>query len=894
MQSSLRVEGLRCEYKTNPLGIDVARPRLSWTLESDCRGEVQRAYQIVVHSDDEPLWDSGRVESDQSTHVVYSGKPLPTATDCRWKVRVWNAAGVVSQWSDPARWTMGLLAPEDWTARWIALPESRSAVPKERPALYLPPCAYFHRQFEIRRAVRRAFVFATAFGLYEVHLNGKKVGDDYFTPGWTDYNKRVYYNTYDVTDSLRSGTNAIGAILAEGWYSGYVGLLLKRLCRMPSGRDRYGNRPHLRVQLRIEYADGVIETLGTNDSWRVATGPHVEADILMGETYDSRLRFPGWSQAGFDDAAWHASHVSHPFKPKTKIEAHPGVPVQETATLEPADTTQLGDGATIFDFGQNFAGRVRLAAAGKDGTKVVLRFAEALRDDGTLMTENLQEARATDSVVLDRTASQVWEPHFTYHGFRYVEVAGCQKELSPDAVTGVVLHSNTPISGSFECSHELVNQLYRNIAWTQRANFFEIPTDCPQRDERLGWTGDAGFYARSATYNADVAAFFTKWLVDLEDSQRRNGAYPNYAPMLYQWSNRDTVNSPAWGDAGVICPYTVYRVYGDTRVIERHYPSMTRFMDYLETIGEGFLGPDRGFGDWLSVGEKTRRDLISTAFWASDAWMMSEMAAAIGREDDSNRFRDLFLQIRETFQRVFVYGDGRLRGNSQTSYALAINLDLLPEELLPSAGQNLVERIEANDGHLSTGFVGLKHLLPALTRIGRLDVAYRILTDTQYPSWGYSIKNGATTIWERWDSWTEEKGFKNHRMNSFCHYALGSVCEWLFDTVAGIDTDGPGFKTILIRPRPGGGLTYVKAAYRSIQGRIAAHWEHQRGVFRLSVEIPPNTTATIEVPTDDKVCEGGGRAEDAKGVSYEGRGKRAAVFRVGSGQYVFESTFQMG
>jgi alpha-L-rhamnosidase len=879
---------LRCEHRVNPLGLDVLHPSLSWALHSDRRAQKQLAYQVLVHADGALLWDSGRVESDRTTHVPYAGQPLTSHLDCRWQVRAWDQDGTATEWSAEARWSMGLLHPADWQADWIGSPDPRPPV-KARPEPFLPPCPYFRRAFTVTQPVKRAVLHATAFGLYEARLNGHKVSSDYFTPGWTDYGKRLYYNTYDVTALLRQGANALGAILAEGWYCGHVGLLLTRVAGMPTGRDRYGDHPFLRLQLRLEHADGSVQTIGTDDSWRVTDGPHREADILMGETYDARRELPGWDLPGYDDSAWQKPVVRRGLKPRTLLQAYPGVTVQQTQTLTPVGRTEPRPGVFVFDMGQNFAGRVRLAVEGPAGTRVVLRFAEMLHANGTLMTENLQQARATDTYILKGAGREVWEPHFTYHGFRHVEVTGYPGTPPLDAVSGVVLHSAMPTAGAFECSQPLVNQLYRNITWTQRANFFDIPTDCPQRDERLGWTGDAALYVRSAAYNADVAAFFTKWLVDLADSQRRNGAFPNYAPMLYQWRG-DNANSPAWGDAGIVCPYTLYRTCADTRLIEQHWEAMTRFMDYQLSVSEGFIGPDRGFGDWLAVGETTRKDLVATACWARNARLMAEMAEALGREGEARSYRDLFATIKEMFGRVFVYGDARLRGNTQTSYALAINLGLLPDEMLPAAGRNLVERIEAKGGHLSAGFVGLEHLLPALTRTGHLEVAYRLLTDTSYPSWGYSIRNGATTIWERWDSWTEEKGFKNSRMNSFCHYAPGSVCAWLFDTVAGIDTEGPGFNKIVIRPRPGGGLTWVKASYHGQHGPIRVHWEVLPEAFRLNVEIPTNTTAAVHIAAaEEDVREGGRPARAAEGVRYQGRADGCAVYQVGSGTYAFEA-----
>lgn len=886
---SLTVTDLRCEYKTDPLGIDVAAPRLSWRLESTQRNRRQLAYQLTVASGEQMLWDTGRVESDRSTHIRYAGKPLTSHQKCRWRVRVWDGDDEASAWSGEAGWTMGLLSPNDWQAEWIASPESAGGRKKKRPDPYLPPCVYFRQEFVTARPIKWAVLYATALGLFEVRLNGHRVGEDYFTPGWTDYHRRVYYHTYDVTSFVRSGANALGAILAEGWYSGYVGVLLQRVAGMPTGRDRYGDTPHLRVHLRLEYDDGTVAEIGTGAKWKTATGPHREADILMGESYDARREMPGWDQPRFDAAGWKGALVRRDLKPETCVEAYPGVPVRAIQTLNGVRRSEPREGVHVFDLGQNFAGRVRLAVEGAAGRTIELRHAEMLHADGTLLTENLQAARATDRYTLKGGGREEWEPSFTYHGFRYVEVTGYPGTPPADAVTGVVLHSDTPLVGSFECSHPRINRLYQNIVWTQRANFFDIPTDCPQRDERLGWTGDAAAYIRSAAYNADVAVFFTKWLQDLEDSQRRTGAYPNYAPLLYQWKGKN-VNSPAWADAGIICPYTLYRVYGDTRVIERHYESMKRYLAYQEAVSEGFLGPDEGFGDWLSVGEKTRKDLIATAYWAENARMMAEMATVLGQQADAQSYHRLYEHIRAMFQRVFVYGDARLRGNSQTSYALAINLGLLPEEMVPQAGRNLAERIEAKGGHLSTGFVGLKHLLPALARAGQIETAYHLLTDTGFPSWGYSIENGATTIWERWDSWTKEKGFKNSKMNSFCHYALGSVCEWLFSGIAGIDALEPGYRRILIRPRPGGGLTYAQATYRSLPGRIAVRWEQQPGAFVLQVEIPANATARVHVPAGEgEVREYVQHVDSSEGVFFQGKKDGEWLFEVGSGAYQFET-----
>ena len=891
--ATLEPTALKCEYRVNPLGIDANPPRLSWILESSDRGQKQTAYRVLVASNEEKLkgnqgdlWDSKKISSDQSVHVVYAGQPLRSRMRCHWKTRVWDKDGKVSAWSQPALWSMGLLKRADWKAKWICFD---TAPFNEDPELHLPPSPYLRKEFKVNRKIRRATVYVSALGLFELFINGHRVGRDHFTPGWTNYRKRVYYLTYDVTDLLKDGDNAIGAILANGWYAGYVGFAPMHKKR---ARDRafYGQTPALLAQLEIECEDGKIQTVATDENWKASTGPIRKTDILMGETYDARLEMPGWDRPGFDDQAWKV--VTLMDAAKCKIEAYPGVTVQVTQEIRPIEITKPKEGVYVFNMGQNFAGRVRLKVKGKAGTKVVLRFAEMLHKDGSIMTENLRRARCTDTYIFRGNGKdEIWEPRFTYHGFQYVELTGYPGKPDLGAITGIVLHSAAPVAGSFECSNAMVNKLYSNITWTQRANFFDIPTDCPQRDERLGWTGDAQIYIRSATYNMDVAAFFKKWLVNLEDDQRPSGAFPDFAPLPYLQYEP----SPGWMDAGVICPFTIYQVYGDTHVIERHYEAMTKFMHFLLRTSNDYLRSPRGhsWGDWLSIGGRTSNDLIATAYFAYDAKLMAEMAAAIGRMEDAQRYARLFDNIKTAFNKAYVSANGRIKGDTQTCYALALYMDLLPQALKEKAGARLVELIRERNWHLSTGFLGVKYLLPALTEEGYVDVAFRLLTNKTYPSWGYSIENGATSIWERWNSYKKGKGFQDSYMNSFNHYAFGSVCEWMFASMAGIDTDGAGFKRITIRPQPGGsGITYTKASYDSIYGRIATYWRVRDGKFLLDLTIPANTTATVYIPARDadSITEGGKPASKAEAVRFLRIGDGRAVFAVGSGRYRFMSS----
>jgi len=741
--------------------------------------------------------------------------------------------------------------------------------------LNLPPPSYLRKAFVLNKPIQRATIYGSALGLYELHVNGQRVGDDYFTPGWTEYSKRVYYNSYEVTNLLQKGKNALGVILADGWYSGHIGWGHKR--------DHYGDKPRVLVQLEVQYTDGTTQTIVTDDTWKTGYGPHVEADFLMGETYDARLEQTDWNKSGFDDSAWQP--VAATKSVDIEVQAYPGVTVKNTVQIKPVKITEIQKGVYIFDLGQNIAGWAQLKVKGQPGDKVVMRFAEVLNPDGTLYTENLRGARCIDTYICKGVGEEIWQPHFTYHGFRYIEVTGYPGKPTKDTITGMVIHSDTPVVGQWECSDNMVNQLYKNIIWGQRGNFVEVPTDCPQRDERLGWTGDAQIFVRTSTYNMDVAAFFTKWFVDLQDAQGDDGNFPDVAPRIVATGG----GTAAWGDAGVICPWTIYRVYDDKRVIEKHYDAMQKWIGYLQANSKNLLRPAAGYGDWVSIGSDTPKDVIATAYFAYSTRLLAQMAAAVGRNEDAKKYEELFQQIKTAFNEAFVDDDGVIKGNTQTCYLLGLHFDLLPDSKRPLATRHLMERVKAKNYHLSTGFVGLSCLLPVLSENGHLDIAYRLLENDTFPSWGYSIKNGATTIWERWDGWTEEKGFQTPGMNSFNHYSFGSVGRWLFDTVAGIDTESAGFKRIIIHPQPGGSLTYTKASFNSIHGPITTDWKLQDNKFTLAVTIPANTTATVYIPSDnpDTVFEGNNPATQAEGVKFLRTEKTVSLFQITSGSYSF-------
>ncbi len=831
MSNLLAPAVLRCEYKTNPLGVDTTAPRLSWVLESPEQDAVQSAYQIVCG---DGVWDSGKVLSAQSVSVAYAGLALTSGQHVFWRVRVWDGTGQASEWSEPAFWQMGLLEDEDWMAQWISLPPGRPGVDQN-------PSPFLRRTFAVTKPLTRATVYATARGVYALHLNGQRVGDAQFAPGWTDYAQRLQYQTYDVTALVQDGENAVGAVLGDGWYAGYIGWGNKRAY--------YGSRLQLLAQIVLEYADGSRETLGTDGQWRGATGPILTSDMLMGETYDARLAMPGWSAVGFNDSAWKPVTVEAAHDPAVRRVAQIDPPVRVTEEFTPVAITQPAPGTHLFDLGQNMVGWVRLKVSGPPGTIVQMRFGEMLTADGRLYVDNLRAAKATDTYILSGKDAETYEPQFTFHGFRYVEVTGYPGEPSLDALIGCVLHSDIPKTGAFECSDPLVNQLVQNIDWGQRGNFLSVPTDCPQRDERLGWMGDAQIFVRTAAANRDVAAFFAKWMHDVAEAQSPEGGFSDVSPRLVDLAD----GAPAWGDAGVIVPWTISQVYGDTRILETHYDAMVRWMDYLDSANPDHLWLNRrvnDFGDWLSIEADTDKDVLATAYFAYDASLMTQIAVVLGRAEDAVRFKTLFADIKAAFNGAYVSENGLVRGDTQTGYVLALRFGLLPEALRPLAAKRLVQNIASKNSHLSTGFVGVGYLCPVLTEAGYADVAYTLLLNTTFPSWGYSIEQGATTIWERWDGYTTEKGFQDTGMNSFNHYSLGSVGEWLQRYVAGIDADPdhPGFVHIHIQPYPDRRLSFVRASFESVRGRIESAWTWSGDTFTLNVTVPANTAATVMLP----------------------------------------------
>lgn len=739
-------------------------------------------------------------------------------------------------------------------AAWIAAPWAGGPA---TPA----PCPYIRTAFSLDESVVCATLTITALGLYHAEINGAPVDDAVFRPGWTDYRKRVQVQTFDVTDLLRAGGNALGILLGDGWYCGFVGWIY---------RQSSGDRPRVKARLDITLRSGAVQTVQTDNTWQTAMGALLESDLLMGEWYDARRELSGWSQPGTPDGDWQPVLLSPPDKEPMLSETI-GPPVRRIETLPAHELPrQPGQHAGDFryDLRQNISGRVRLAIEAPAGTIVELRHAEMLNPDGSLYVANLRRAKALDGYVCKGGGREEWEPRFTFHGFRYVEAkvtlpAGTRSAIPCPEITGVVLHSDIPKTGNFTCSNPLLNQLWSNIDWGQRGNFLEVPTDCPQRDERLGWTGDAQVFARTACFNRDVQLFFHKWMRDLRDAQLEDGAVQAFAPNPGILEPRD--GGPAWADAMVICPWTVYLAYGDVQILRDNYEAMKRFMDHTEhcaSLHGVRAHPDLnrwlGFGDWLaldgstSLMGRTPIDLIGTAFHVYVATLMTKIATVLGYPEAARRFAERSAKSRATFQHRYVTPEGLVDPATQTALTLALHFNILEEEQRATCATELVRLIAENDGHLQTGFVGTPYLLHALEDTGHLDIAYKLLEQETYPSWLFPVKNGATTIWERWDGWTPDKGFQSIGMNSFNHYAYGAVGDWMVRSVAGLETeeDPPGYQVIVFRPRPGGSLTSASASLQTAGGVVAIEWKLDGDILRVQTTRPASCSARFDPPAD--------------------------------------------
>jgi len=886
----LVVKDLTTEHKKNPIGLDFLHPRFSWKVEATGRNVLQTAYYLQVSTDEKfsaskIFWESGRVNSDQSILVSFDGSDLKPASRYFWRVKIWDNKNRSSIWSEAAWFETGLISIDNWHARWIEMAED---------TLRYAPAPHFRKEFVIDKAVRSARIYVTSHGYYELHMNGKKVGDQVLTPGWTSYSKRLQYQVYDVTDQLVRGGNAIGAILGDGWYRGTLA--------WGNNWAIYGKRLGLLLQLSIIYADGTEMLVSTDESWRSNNDGAIRMDDnYNGEIYDARKKLTGWDLAGYDDTGWRKVNIGN--YSMNNIIASEGMPVRKIQEIKPVKIFRTPKGSLIVDMGQNMVGWVRLKVTGERGTTVILRHAEVMDKFGEFYTANLRAAKCHIEYTLEGNATEVYEPRFTFMGFRYVEVTGFPGTLTTDDITGIVIHSDMTPTGSYECSNPVVNQLQHNILWGMKGNFVDIPTDCPQRDERLGWTGDAQVFCRTAAFNMDVAAFFTKWLKDVAADQKPGGEIPVVIPdVLNRQGSKTAQTSAGWGDVAVIAPWTMYTVFGDIQFLERQYPSMKAWVEYIhKKAGDSYIWKGGSiYGDWLFYHPPvnnhtepdgyTEPDFIATAYYAYSTKLLSLAAGELGKTEDQKLYTELFNKIKSVFIHEYVTPAGRVGTNSQTSYVLSLMFDLLPEDLREDAARFLVSNIKSRRNHLSTGFLGTSYLCHVLSQEGYTDVAYDLLLQESYPSWLYPVKMGATTIWERWDGQKTDSTFQDAGMNSFNHYAYGAIGDWMYRVSAGIETADPGYRHIVLQPHPTTRLDYARAWFNSPFGLILSGWERKGDKVIVNVKVPANAYARIILPVNtlSKVTSNGQPPEKIPGLSDVRVVGNNIIFETGSGEYQFE------
>ena len=853
--------GLVAEFLRNPQCLETRKPRLSWRLDDPRHGARQTAFRIVAASSEERLeaedpdcWDTGHVASAETLDIAWAGRALKSRSEVFWRVMVWDADGAPSAWSETASFGIGPFGSGDLCAKWIG-----AAAPRTREGMPVP---MFRKSFQLPAAPSKAHLHVSAFGLAEVTVNGRPAGADLFAPGWTDYRHHVELVTYDATPLLRAGENVVGALLGEGWFAGNLTW---------EGRNKWGDSPALLVELDMEFPDGGRMTVSTDETWLYTEdGPVRSSDLYQGEVYDARCEIPGWDEPGFAARSWRrAVRIAVP--EGARLCGRPNGGIRRQKALAPISRAEPLPGRYVFDLGQNMVGFPHLELRGRPGGTITVRYAEMLNPDGTLYNANYRSARSVDTYVCRGAgpdgAPETHEPRFTFHGFRYIELSG-DFETPPECgdVAGIVVHSDMEQTGSFECSDPVANRLFSNINWGQAGNFIDVPTDCPQRDERLGWTGDAQVFARTAAYNRDVAGFFAKWARDLEDGQFPDGAFPDVAPNMLGPGCRGHCG---WGDAGVVCPWTMFEMFGDTEILRRHYDSMVRWLGWWKGLctEEGvvrYAGGIWHYGDWLSVdcpvdedgrpqcgAAPTPSDLLATAYYARCAGIVADVARVLGKTDDARAFAALRRKIAAAYRREFVTPGGRVAGDTQTGYLVTLGFGLVED---PHVVARMVERlvflVESRDNALTTGFLGTPLLCPVLTRFGRADLAYKLFQRKKYPSWYFPILDGgATTMWERWNSYSSRHGFGDVSMNSFNHYAYGAIGEWMYETVGGIAPAEPGFRKIRFAPVPGGDITWAHASLATRRGMASIEWRLKPGGnIDVSVLVPPNTTAELVLP----------------------------------------------
>lgn len=892
-QAKLQLGQLWVENKANPLGVDQVHPDLTWSTLSDGFQVQQTAFEIRVATSEAALkkgkhlaWESGKVNSNQSVHVPYNGQALICAQKYYWQVRVWDNQGHVSDWSKAGFWQTGLLKKSDWKAKWIEPGYNGDAVFRPSPML--------RKAFVARKKIASATAFITAHGLYEAFINGKKIGDAYLTPGWTSYHNRLQYQAYDVTDLIKGGNNAIGVLLGSGWYRSPLA--------WGDNINHYGKTLGLLLQLDITYTDGSHGYVLSDDSWRSSTGEIVYSEIYNGETIDARLKKNGWTTPAYNDADWSGVNVKdYGFD---NLIATQNQLVTKHEVFHPIRVITTPKGEKVLDFGQNLVGWIDATLSGKAGDTITISHAEVLDKAGNFYTANLRAAKAQDHYILNGNDKEVFEPHFTWHGFRYIKVEGLSGALNPADFTAVTLYSDMPQTGHFSSSDTMLNKLQHNIEWGLRGNFLDVPTDCPQRDERLGWTGDAQVFSRTASFIRNVNSFFDKWMKDVAEDQFKDGRIPHVVPNVL---GPDQGGSAGWADVATIIPWNMYVAYGDKKILEAQYPSMKAWVDYIKRVSKDNLwNTGFDFGDWLFYRPDDDNDgraavtdkyLIAQCFYAHSTQLLINAAKVLGRTEDVQFYSALLKEIKSAFVREYMTPTGRLVSGTQTAYVLALNFDMLPEDLRTQAADRLVENIHSYGDHITTGFLGTPYISEVLTRFGHADVAYKLLLQKTYPSWLYPVTQGATTIWERWDGQKPDGSFENPAMNSFNHYAYGAIGDWMYREMVGLDTyedeTGVGYKHIKIQPHIGGNIHSAQASLLTYYGKVACGWSLNGPTLSMKVQIPVNTEATIFIPTADiaSVLCNGKPLNDLRGLKTVGEKNGYLQIKTGSGNYDFSAAF---
>lgn len=892
---SLKITHLKLESKKTPLGVDINNPRFSWNMESEQRGVYQKAYQILVATSDKfdddksIVWDSKKVSSDSSIQIYYEGKTLVRNKKYYWKVTVWDQNGG-KHTSAPSYWTTGLFKKSDWQAKWIGLDKAIGNDAPNNPKTILS-ARMLRKEFKTDKEIKSATIFISGLGLYELSINGEKIGDYVLAPGLTEYNKTTFYNTFDVTNKLQSGENAMGVILGNGRF-------FAPRTNEPTKTRTYGF-PKVICQLEIEYKDGTKKTVETDTTWKLTTnGPIRKNNEYDGEFYDARLEMPGWNKINFDDTNWISAQLVD--KPGEKLVAQPNEPIRITEEINPISVKKIKPGVYIFDMGQNMVGWTELFVKGKKGDQVTLRFAETLKDDGSLFMDNLRSAEVTDTYILKGSDKESWKPKFTYHGFRFVEMKGYPGTPTLKVLKGKVVHDDLELSGSFECSNPLINQIYKNAYWGVKGNYRSMPTDCPQRDERQGWLGDRSEESIGESFMFNISNLYSKWVNDMKDAQKENGSLPDLAPSYWPSYSDNTT----WPGTYLFASEMLYTQYGDLKTIEINYPHMQKWIKHMEQyVKNGIMTKDT-YGDWCSPPEDpklihtvdplrtTSSEFLGTAYFYSELKLMAKFANLLGKKEDAAAYLKKSEEMKISFNKKFFDKNNvQYSNNSHTVNILALAFDLVPDSYKKQIENRLLQKIlgESNS-HVGNGIIGGQWLMRTLTNTGHFDVAYTLASQSTYPSWGYMVKKGATTIWELWNGDTGDPG-----MNSGNHVMLlGDLIIWFYEDLAGIKADPmvPAFKHIIMKPHIAEDLNFVNASYKSVYGEIKSSWKYGNDRFKWEISIPANTTATIYMPVlkdENEVKENGKKALGSEGIEFKGIEGDRAVFKILSGNYSFSS-----